>query len=154
MPKTKNQKLKVKSSLSQQRGFVILFTVLIASIVLAIAIGISSISLGEVLLSASAKEGNTSFYAANSGAECALYWDRIENVFDPTNPESFSCNGQPLSSSLFRLELNNNTNCAIVTVNKDITNDLTRIESLGYNVPCDKILNNPKAVQRAIRVTY
>lgn len=161
--KTKNFFLRKSALRRRQRGFVILFTVLISSIILAIAIGISNISLGEVLLSASAKEGNTSFYAANSGAECALYWDRIENAFDSSPPESASgedvlCNDQLIPSLSFELELNNNTNCARVTVNKGVFIDgegpFTRIESLGYNVPCDSIQGNPKAVQRAIRVTY
>jgi hypothetical protein len=144
-----------------RRGFAILFTVLLSAIVLSIAIGISEVAYQEAVLSASAREGNIAFFAADTGADCALYWDRSDKqAFDPTDPDgigSFSCAGNTfgVGTTSFSLNLNNSSNCAAVTVTKNA--GLTQIESLGYNVPCAQANSNPpppRIVQRAIRVTY
>jgi len=161
MIKTKNKK-----------GFVILYTVLIASIILAIAIGVASVSYNEIVLSQEAREGNISFFAADTGAECALYWDG-QGIVDPAN-SSFLCDGssysdQSVSQSdpsvvAYLFNLNNNTNCTAITINKNFqstdplspcsTNTCTRIEAKGYNVPCGDITSSKRVVERAIRVTY
>ncbi|HXK35127.1 MAG TPA: hypothetical protein VJ103_01305 [Candidatus Paceibacterota bacterium] len=155
---------------TNKKGFVVLYTVLIASIILAIAIGISSISFGEIVLSAEAREGNIAFFAADTGAECALYHDRVQGAFgQPNNPiiaSSLSCGGVLLISSFtvsspYKLPLNDNNQCAFITVDKNFIETTTacaagctRIESRGYNVPCSEITSNPKTIERAVRVTY
>lgn len=58
-----------------QRGFTILFAVLIASIMLAIGIAIFDITVRELRLSSVARESQFAIYAAETGVECALYWD-------------------------------------------------------------------------------
>lgn len=58
-----------------QKGFVILFAVLISSLVLSVGISIISISLKQIILSGSGRDSQYAFYASNSGAECAQYWD-------------------------------------------------------------------------------
>jgi len=58
-----------------EKGFVILFAVLLTSIILAIAVAIANVSFKEIILSSSARESHYAFYAADSGAECALYHD-------------------------------------------------------------------------------
>jgi hypothetical protein len=65
----------------KQKGFVILFAILVAAIVLAIAIGISNVAYKEILLSASARESHYSFFSADTGAECALYYDLKLDLF-------------------------------------------------------------------------
>ena len=59
----------------QKRGFVLAFSLLISSIVLALAFGIFNILLKQIVLTGSAKDSQIAFYAADAGAECALYWD-------------------------------------------------------------------------------
>jgi hypothetical protein len=59
----------------QKRGFVLAFSLLISSIVLALAFGIFNILLKQIVLTSSAKDSQIAFYAADAGAECALYWD-------------------------------------------------------------------------------
>ena len=156
------QSLLFPRSLENKKGFVVLYTVLIASIILAIVIGISSISYGEIILSAEAREGNIAFFAADTGSECALYWDRTQNVFSAP-PATFSCDGlQPAYNPLiggYVADLDNQTHCAVITVDKNFINNnisYTRIESRGYNVSCSDAINNtnPKTIERAIRVTY
>ena len=146
----------------QNRGFVILYTVLISSIVLAIVVGISTIAYQEVVLSSSAKEGNISFFAADTGADCALYLDIVKDALG-TGTGPFSCDGNQISSpetpASFHLNLNGGANCAVVTISKDTpTPGITTIVSKGYNVPYAQILNqnppNPRTVERAIQVSY
>ncbi len=58
-----------------KKGFVLAFSLLLSSIVLALAFGIFNILLKQIVLTSSAKDSQIAFYAADAGAECALYWD-------------------------------------------------------------------------------
>ena len=51
-----------------------LFTVLIVSIILSLAIGIANIGYKQSILSAIAKDSQIAFYAADAGMECALLY--------------------------------------------------------------------------------
>lgn len=151
-----------KSQKNTQGGFVALFAVLLSVIVLAIAIGISSISYKEIILSSSARDGNTAFFAADTGAECALYYDlnQTQMVFVSGNSPTISCAGETginVPESIINLGTSGNSNvsrftfdlplgasCARVQVLKKVVSDdglseLTRIESKGYNADCDTV---------------
>lgn len=81
---------------SSERGFVILFAVLIAAIVLAITIGIANIAFKEIRLSSIARDSHLAFFAADSGAECALYHDLRLGLFDADTPPAsvvINCDG-------------------------------------------------------------
>jgi hypothetical protein len=52
-----------------------LFAVLVASVLLAVGISIFNLTVKELILSAAGRESQFAFYAADTGAECALYWD-------------------------------------------------------------------------------
>ncbi len=153
----KSKEINVPENL--QKGFVILFTVLVSSIVLAIALGITNIALKEVLLSGSARDGEYAFFAADTGAECALYWDIKHAAFGQT-PIVPDCRGSSVtmtaSSSPFIFNFDSASGCAVVTVDKSDPT-ITKIESLGYNMDCNVLQTtpeNPRIVERAIRVTY
>ena len=60
---------------NKQKGFVLLFAVLISTLVLAVGISMISIALKQVMLSGSGRDSQYAFYVANTGAECATYWD-------------------------------------------------------------------------------
>ncbi len=146
-----------------QEGFVALFTVLLTSVLLAMAVGIASIALKEIVLSSSASDGNKAFYAADSGIECALYFDRQNPGFGNFG-NGLRCNDHmPLMTApagpeiyIFKIPFGENDElCADITVERGLTglSYQTRIESKGSNTPCDD-LNNPKRVERSVRVTY
>lgn len=141
----------------KKEGFAVLFTVLISAIILAIAIGISSISYQEVALSSLAREGAVSFYAADTGAECALYWDIDQDLYNTGAQGTCDLYENPvIFDAPFYLQLNDNKHCAKVTIFKDDPT-MTKIESLGYNVSCATVqagTGGPRMVERAIRVTY
>ncbi len=59
----------------EPRGFVLLYAVMTASIVLAVGVSIISIALKQLSIANLGRESQYAFYAANTGAECALYLD-------------------------------------------------------------------------------
>lgn len=58
-----------------QRGFTLLLAALVSSIVLAVGAAIFGIAQKQVLLSSIGRDSQFAFYAADTAAECALYWD-------------------------------------------------------------------------------
>ncbi len=60
----------------KNKGFTLLFASLIVSLLLAISLAILHITLEQLLLSSVAKESQFAFYNADTGIECALYYDR------------------------------------------------------------------------------
>jgi len=70
---------------SKQQGFVLLFAVLVSTLVLSVGISVISIALKQVVLSGSGRDSQYAFYAANTGAECATYWDLASSSVFYTN---------------------------------------------------------------------
>lgn len=64
-----------KKNIKKNKGFVILFAVMISSIIFSIAVGVSNVALKEINFSTSAKKTNDAFFAADVGAECAIFYD-------------------------------------------------------------------------------
>ncbi len=68
--------------------------VLISSLLLSIGLSLSNILLKQLVFSTTGRESQIAFYAADSGAECALYWDRknadgstsLDGAFATTTP--------------------------------------------------------------------
>lgn len=161
--------------LQTNSGFVILFTVLISSIVLAISLGISSVSYKELILSSTTRDGQYAFNTANTGIECALFNDIKNRIFD-TNPQGkpISCDQSAGGTTLiedrgsgvfnFKLDMVINKSGALSCMDVEIiktisgTVESTTITSRGYNMSCDtrsSPTTNPlKVVERVIQVSY
>jgi hypothetical protein len=85
--------------LKKNRGFVLLFAVTIAAILLSIALGVSEIAFKEIKFSTSVKDANDAFFAADVGLECAMIYDKADqtkNIFTGTAP-SMKCAGDTIS---------------------------------------------------------
>lgn len=170
----------IEKKIKNNKGYTLLFAVLVASIVLSVGISILTISKKEFLLSSAARESITAFYSADGGLECAILHDN-DGVFigDSTDPSQIVCMGNQatkfdgfgnavIGTNTFHIKMNDNTNaCAIVTVQKDMRFDnelgqnipVTIIESRGYNLgwiegadECSQ--NSVRRVERAIRYSY
>jgi hypothetical protein len=151
------------------QGFVALFTVLIASIVLAMALGIADISLKQIVLSGSASDASKSFYAADSGIECALYND-LRAVPSPfgqlglggsiscaegsseLNPPGAIPNPPGVTDFYIDFTGVSGDSCAYVVVDKTDLSGLTNVTSRGTNVACGVV--SSRKVERAIQITY
>lgn len=152
---------KNKKSIKQNSGFVALFAVLVSSILLLMALSISGVAYKEQLLSINAKASQHSFTAADTGMECALYWDVNRQWYGASNdPSDITCAGgqQPqflaISASsryLYKLGVDANANgiilrgCSVFSIDKDYDDnndgvgESTKIDSRGYNVNCADI---------------
>jgi len=156
-------------------GFALLFAVLATSVLLAVSASIWNIAMREVILSSFGRESQVAFFAADSGLECALYWDLVNNSFaTSTGPVDISCGGTPSSFSVGGGGLASPTSyignpsdpsqdllltasatgpCVLVSVTKEYsgTRLVTTARAYGYNT-CNPL--SPTRVERGLLVTY
>lgn len=87
----------------KQAGFTLLLATLAASIALSLGSSIFSITTKEIQLSSIGRDSQFAFYAADTAAECALFWDFRYNYFStstPADPQSqYVCDGQELNAA-------------------------------------------------------
>jgi Tfp pilus assembly protein PilX len=85
------------SASAKQRGFTLFYAVLVSSLLLAIGVAIFNITFKELILSSGARESVNAFYAADTGLECALYWDLRHTAL---SAPAFGFYGDSLASGL------------------------------------------------------
>jgi Tfp pilus assembly protein PilX len=150
----------LKNNIKHNKGFTLLVAVLVSSVLLSISLAIFNITIKELLLSSSGRDSQFAFYAADSGTECALYWDQKGGGFSTSTAGTINCNGTNIpnvggvgydTAMTFQFEVGGF--CSIVSVTKSETHPRTKVESRGYNTTCDNTVN-PRRIERAIRVTY
>jgi len=89
----KNYKLK-----THQNGFTLLLASLIASLLLSVGLSMFTIAQKEIILSSLGRDSQYAFYAADAGAECALYWD-FKNAFNPEEAtHNATCNSKVIGT--------------------------------------------------------
>ena len=135
------------------KGVTLLLAVFISTMALTLGIGVFTLVYGQLRLSGTTKESFKAFYAADSGVECALYWDFTQNAFSA--PGSINCGGNSYSVgggalTKFDLALPNGA-CAKVSVFK--SGSETTVTSLGENLSCGAAPSN-RTVQRGLEVKY
>lgn len=156
---------KILTQLQQQKGFVILFTILISTIILMIGLGIFSIATRETALSSTAREAQYAFYASDAGVECSLYaysknllstgGGYIPNcgVFSQINITGIGSSSNPFVFDILVDPVGKT--CAHVTVVDN--GNSQHVISQGYNI-CDAaghpITTNPLLVERDLDITY
>jgi hypothetical protein len=60
----------------KNKGFTLFVSLVVSSLILAVSISLSNIIFKQLIFANTGSESQLAFYAADSGAECALYWDR------------------------------------------------------------------------------
>ncbi|MFZ2831964.1 MAG: hypothetical protein WAZ40_02330 [Minisyncoccia bacterium] len=162
---------------TQQKGAVLLISIVVSSVVLAVGFGVYNRVYKELLFASFWKQTQVAFAAADAGLECALYWDQhkpagnvtffptpVETIPGPTATNPFSCFGNagiswlldPLSpsgnvaTSTFKNIVIAN-GCVDVTVVKDWNASTTSIFARGHNT-C--VGGDPRRVERGLRVDY
>lgn len=153
--------------MTHNKGFVLLLSLIILSIVLTASLGVFNILIKGIELSGTTRDSQLAFYAADGGVECALYVDFKGNTsFGATDDE-----GVPLQPSIgecsnsrdleyltgsssyvdgarFSIDYVGNGSCVDIKVDKSGAS--TIIESIGRNT-CDEV---PRRVNRSIKVVY
>lgn len=90
--------------IKKHTGFALLMSVIVTGTLLLIVYALSNISLKELILTYTGRESQVAFYAADTGVECALFWDlknpgNGNSAFDPFNgPSVISCNGNTIQA--------------------------------------------------------
>jgi Tfp pilus assembly protein PilX len=166
------------SLIHRQSGFAMLFSVLVSSLILSVGLSIFNLTLKELVLSSSGRESQFAFFAADSGAECALYWEfKGVDIFATStssrtpNPATPQCNLQNINitpttsdgtsaTTQFSFTLPPaDAGCSaagpnvIVTVSKVDNAGIisTTIDSRGYNT-C--VTTDTSRVERGLRIRY
>ena len=160
-----------------KKGFVLLFAVLLVSIVLTVTLVLLDITLRQLVLSATNRDSQKAYYAAYSGIDCVIYWDRDATdgtywpfgKYDaapvlPGGTGSIECSkaqSDPTAAnpSIFKIAFDDGS-CARVEVTKAIPvggNGDTIIVSNGYNLgdedDCPNVSSN-RLVERTLSTTY
>jgi len=169
-------KIKVKTKniiLNQQKGFALLFTVVIISAVSVITAGLTSTIYKQAILSSLAKDSQQAFYEADTASDCALYADimQVSSSSDSTflaehSSLPWSCGGMNLIATItdelgsytlmpkFDDEEDEDNPCFKIEVVNTLDENgkiVTSIKARGYNI-CDS--TNSRAVEREIETDY
>lgn len=146
------------NKMKKDKGITLLISMIVTGTLLLVAMSLTNLATRQLVLSSTARESQFAFYAADTGVECALYWDvknpSGETAFSNTpgtiqcNNESHSVGGGSVSN--FTMHFSPEPYCARVTVTK-MGDGTTKIESRGYNT-CDT--SSPRRLERAIQATY
>jgi hypothetical protein len=145
----------IKNILSNKknRGFAMLFSVLVSSVLLSIGLSIFNITVKELVLSSSGRESQFAFYAADTGVECALYWDfkglyvfatsTYDAPRDPANPDCVDSVGSNQNISITNY-IGARTNTSAVT-QFELT--IPNIDANGNSAPyCAKVTVSKNSV--------
>ncbi len=127
----------------KNRGFVILFAMIVAAMITLIGAGIFSVAFKETVLSSTVSESQVALFAADTGLECTLYHEFVE----PDTDTDIQCatatvtTGGSTANYSFRFNFAALPNCGYVTVDRAVTRTTgttsvvgTEIVSRGYNV--------------------
>lgn len=146
-----------------QSGYALLTSVVLTATLGLVAYAVANIALRQLSITTTNVEAHGAFYIADSGLECAMFWD-IKNpsnisysAFDPAISQAdIVCGGATVgptratsgatTTSTFQIPVG--TSCAVISVSKGADNSTT-IESRGYNT-CG---SGPR-FERAIKITY
>lgn len=163
----------------QNRGFTLLLSALVSSIVLSLGASIFTLARKQVTLSSLGRDSQYAFYAADQAVECALYWDSRWNYFGTSTPSALvapsdpQCAGQhwiPAGGALggsrplypywvdftYAPTSGSVSYCAIVRVMKTLVAGIvqTTIHADGYSTSCTTMGTNPRSLQRSVELHY
>ena len=141
-----------KEHKKHSRGFTLLLAALVASVALSLGSSIYEIVSKELVLSSIGQDSQYAFYAADTAAECALYWeDRTDihpntfatSTYSQDTAASIECDGQSAPVTI----TDKSATAATSTVGESGSSlgfDLFTDSSAGYcaNVTVAKYLNS------------
>lgn len=148
----------------KERGVSLYIAISVTAALTLVSFAVINSAVKQLGISSLARDSQMAFFAADSGVECALYWDLKSgtNPFSTTTSPTptISCNGMTVSQATTYVNLISTSTvsfspnpCISISVVKWYQgNELkTKIESRGYNT-CT--VSNPRRVERAILVNY
>lgn len=125
----------------KNKGFTLLVSIIVTGMLLIVSFAVVNVAVKQLILANSNVESQYAFYNADSGTECAVYWDFKNGTSAFTAPISstINCAGQSAPTTVsgatttFTLNFSSpRKGCVTVSVGKH-ANGLTLIDSRGYN---------------------
>ena len=150
-------------NINTKKGFTLLAAIVTTSMLLLVSFVVSNVALKQLVISYFNQESQFAFYNADSGIECATYWDlkTPPGLFDPYVPAvNVSCSGQSVaqvrsanaSYATSSITINLPKGCFKVDVVKTLgAATTTKIDSRGYN---NCVANAFRKVERGVTITY
>lgn len=147
------------SKIKYQKGFALLFSIVVVSVVVITTLAVSSIVRRGLELTSIGERSMEAFFAADAGLECALYWDINQRT--PSNTSILrtgsggiiSCLNSNItvsrSGSIASFDINREGICASVVVTVSGLN--TTVQSRGFNT-CDT--SDPGRIERGLEARY
>jgi len=101
-----------ENTLKKEDGFTLVFSIFLSTIVLTITISMMNVLYKQLVLSTVDRESQVAFFAADTGMECAEYWDfrsdlngsATSSAFINANlgslPSDLSCAGQNIRTTV------------------------------------------------------
>ena len=80
----------MKNNISKKEGFTLIISIFLASIVLTITLSMMQILYKQLVLSTADRESQVAFFAADTGMECAYYWDFRGDISGSSTASIFS----------------------------------------------------------------
>lgn len=157
--------MKTIKAQKKRKGFAMLFTVLVITLILSIAISISNLTFKQTILSSLAKDSQISFYEADTAVECGLYYDTSANLFPLGTDTSSAPGGIECGDDKFlflptesytdylvyaQQVLDSSKPCASIVFDKATTPGFSLVSGRGYNI-CTP---SPRQVERLLEVRY
>ncbi len=136
---------------SSRKGATLLIAILMASVMLSVGLGVYQRTYKELYFASFWKQAQIAFAAADSGLECALYWD-LHPVASASCFGSIVSAWNPSLNISSNFEINTPGGCALVTITKSALWPFTTIKSRGYNDICGSA--NPRRVERGLQIDY
>src|SRR3989338_10394556 len=95
------KKLQVKSKkFERNKGMTLFIAVTIMAILLVISYAVVNIAIKGSQFATSGRDSQFAFYAADSGIECALYWDsKFDSFATSTSGSPINCAGDSMSGN-------------------------------------------------------
>lgn len=150
MKKFKSKTIKkINQKMFFDRGFALLVSIVTTSILLLISFVIVNIALKQLIISNVYKSSQIAFYAADSGMDCAIFWDlKNQNnlaisAFDPNTSGLITCNGQTVTSGSQVVNTNPSRTSVIggTGVNSVLTQTVSENSTASLSCGSGKILS-------------
>jgi hypothetical protein len=128
-----------KNKKTNTAGFTLFVAMVVSSLLLAVGFSISNIIFKQLLLSGSGRDSQIAFYAADSGTECAQFWDARNGDGTPASgdgPFATSTFSDPADSSNPLSLIKCGSGFGVVNVAK-ISGDATTTLAIDYSYSTD-----------------
>lgn len=149
------------------KGIALLIAVLTVSIVLAVTLSLVNIVVKELNITSQARNSVLAVYAADAGAECALFWDirgsetglhgdlvfATTSAFTGASPGSgLNCFGVDLTSGGANYTVTHDPTSAITTFELPFTNRCSRVEVTKTQDVVTPIFSDTRIISRGYNV--